>query len=213
MPAVQFQSNVRYRNELLLPLSLYPPIRVPAGVSARAPCFVSATEMHRLAPAKTIKVIAGLTTAEFSLRFANPALQWRQVRSGGALTRWQFQGGVVVLDVLISIYVAEGFQSYAQALAIILEHEFLHVQDEIEIVSRFMPTAALRDQYVQQYLCQGKEVDDSMYRQWFAGTGFQNWLHDGVWLPERNRREAVRDSGAEWESFRTRMDEFQRTPH
>src|SRR2546426_9186322 len=57
------------------------------------------------------------------------------------------------------------------------------------IVSRFMPTAALRDQYVQQYLCQGKEADDSMYRQWFASTGFQNWLHDGIWLPERNRRD------------------------
>jgi len=212
MPPVQFQPNVRYRNEVLLPLSSYPHIRVPPGVSARTPFFVSAAEMQRLAPAKTIKVIAGLTTAEFSLRFANSA-QWRQVRLGGALTRWQFQGGGVILDVLISVYVAQGFESYAQALAVILEHEFLHVQDDIDIVSRFMPTAALRDQYVQQYLCQGKEVDDSMYRQWFAGSGFQNWVRDSVWVPEHNKRGDIRDSGAEWETFRRRMDEFQRTSH
>jgi len=170
-------------------------------------------EMQRLAPAQTIKVIAGLTTAEFSLHFANPSLQWRQVRSGGALTRWQFQGGKVSLNVLISVYVAEGFQSYNQALAVILEHELLHVQDEIDIVSRFMPMAALRDQYVQRYLVEGREVDDPMYRRWFAGTGFQEWVHDSVWVPEHNRRGQMRDSGAEWESFRKRIDEFQRTSH
>jgi hypothetical protein len=170
-------------------------------------------EMQRLAPAQTIKVIAGLTTAEFSLRFANPSLQWRQVRSGGALTRWQFQGGKVSLNVLISVYVAEGFQSYNQALALILEHELLHVQDEIDIVSRFMPTAALRDQYVQRYLVEGRELDDPMYRRWFAGPGFQEWVHDSVWAPEHNRRGQIRDSGVEWESFRKRIDEFQRTSH
>src|SRR6266478_6958614 len=178
MANLGFEPTIRYRNDLLLPLQLYPPIRVPAGVSVRAPFFVSAAEMQRLAPAKTIKVIAGLTTAEFSLHFANPSLQWRQVRSGGALTRWQFQGGKVSLNVLISVYVAEGFQSYNQALAVILEHELLHVQDEIDIVSRFMPMAALRDQYVQRYLVEGREVDDPMYRRWFAGTGFQEWVHD-----------------------------------
>jgi hypothetical protein len=213
MPNLGFEPSIRYRNGLLLPLQLYPPIRVPAGVSVRAPFFISAMEMQRLAPAQTIKVIAGLTTAEFSLCFANPSLQWRQVRSGGALTRWQFQGGKVSLNVLISVYVAEGFQSYNQALAVILELELLHVQDEIDIVSRFMPMAALRDQYVQRYLVEGREVDDPMYRRWFAGTGFQEWVHDSVWAPEHNRRGQMRDSGAEWESFRKRIDEFQRTSH
>jgi hypothetical protein len=213
MPPVQFQSNVHYRNDIPLPLSSYPHIRVPPGVSARTPFFISADQMQRLAPARTIKVVAGLTTAEFSLRFATPAQQWRQVRSGGALARWQFQGGAVIFDVLITVYVADGFRPYPKSVAIILEHEFLHVQDDIDIISRFMTAAAPQDQYVQRYLCQGTEVDESMYRQWFAGAGFQNWVRDGVWLPERNRREATRDSGAEWANFRRRIDELQQASH
>ena len=221
MPAVRFQSNVRYSNDQL-PLNSYPHIRVPKEVSARAPSFVSAVEMQRLAPERgtSLAGAAGLTTAEFALRFADPAQQWRQVPSGGAPARWQFQGGAVIFDVLITVYVVEGF--HAKVVAVILEHEFLHVRDEIDIISRFMPTAAPRDEKVQQYLCQRKEVDESMYRYWFAagtgsnprGTGkFEAWVRDGVWLPEHNKRAKIRDSGPEWESFRNRIDDLMRNVH
>ncbi len=213
MPPFQFRPNVRYRNDQNLNVSSYGPIRVPGGVSARAPFFVSAVEMQRLAPANTIKVIAGLTTADFSLRFASPTQQWGQVRLGGPASRWQFQGGVVILDIVISVYVADGFKPFPKTVAVILEHEFLHVQDEIDIISRFMPRAALQDEYVQKYLTRGQDADESMYRRWFAGNGFQDWLRDGVWVPEHNKRAEARDSGAAWESYRKRIDELQRSPN
>jgi hypothetical protein len=221
MPAVRFQSNVLYANDPLQP-SKYPHIRVPKEVSAHAPVFVSAEQMQDLAPERgtSLAGAAGLTTAKFALRFADPTQQWRQVPSGGAPARWQFQGGAVIFEVLITVYVVKGFHD--KVVAVILEHEFLHVRDEIDIISRFMPTAAPRDEMVERYLCQRKEVDESMYRNWFAagtgsnprGTGdFEKWVRDGVWLPERNKRAKSRDSGPEWESFRNRIDELQRTLH
>lgn len=209
MPTVRFEPRVQYRNELLLPLGLYPPIRVPPGVSVRAPFFVSAQEMFRLAPSRTITVVGGLTKAEFSIRFPDSA-QWRQVRSGGAALRWQFQGGVVHLDVTLALYVAEGFQRDARVFATIMEHELLHVYDEIDLVTRYMPAQALNDQYTQRYLVQGREVDDSMFQRWFRGAGFEQWIRDGIWVPEHNRRAQVRDSGPEWVRYREKIDAIMR---
>lgn len=208
MPQFQFRPSVRYRNEQKLDSS-FGHIHVPQGVIARMPFFVSAEQMQRLAPANTIKVIAGLTVPEFSLKFSNPS-QWTQVRLGGSVTRWQFTGGPVILDILISVYVADGYQSLKKIAATILEHEFLHVQDEIDLITNFMPKAALKDEYVDKYLTRGQDVDESMYRRWFAGTSFSDWVRDGVWVPEHNKRADARDSGAQWDSYRRRIDELQR---
>jgi hypothetical protein len=119
------------------------------------------------------------------------------------------------LDVLISVYVAEGFKPFPKSVAVILEHEFLHVQDEIDIVSRFMPQAAQQDEYVKRYLTQAQPVDESMYRRWFgpSATGFRDWLHDGIWATEHNGRANARDSGGAWETYRQRIAELQRTPN
>jgi len=175
------------------------------------PFFVSAEQINKLAPANTIKVIAGLTVTEFSLKFTDRS-QWTQVRLGGPITRWQFTGGAVLLDILISVYVAEGFKSFKKTVATILEHEFLHVQDEIDVVTNFMPPAALEDEYVDKYLTRGQDLDDSMYNHWFiTGTGFSDLVRDGVWVPEHNKRADARDSGSQWESYRNRIDELQRS--
>lgn len=209
MPQFQFRPNVRYRNEQKLDGS-YGHIHVPSGVSARMPIFVSAEQMQELAPANTIKIIAGLTVTDFSLKFSNPS-QWTQVRLGNGVLLWQFTGGPVILDILISVYVAQGFNN--KTIALILEHEFLHVQDEIDIVSKFMPKAALKDQYVDKYLTRGQDLDDSMYQNWFKGTMFSKWVHDNVWVPEHDKRGEARDSGAQWNSYRQRIADLQRTSH
>jgi hypothetical protein len=210
MPDVQFQPRVSYRNELLLPLNLYPPIRVPPGITARAPIFVSAQEMQRLSPSQTIRVVAGLTHTQFSLRFVDLSKQWRQTRSGSAAARWQFQGGTVCLELSIAVYVAEGFQQDVRIFATIIEHELLHVYDEVDLVTRYAPAEVRRDQYVQRYLIEGREVDDSMFQRWFRGNGFEQWIRDGVWVPEHNRRATSRDSGPEWDSYRETIDRFMR---
>jgi hypothetical protein len=211
MPDVRFEPRVSYRNELLLPLNLYPAFRVPPGITVHAPIFVSAQQMQRLAPADTIKVVAGLTKTEFSLRFPDFVKQWRQVRSGSA-ARWQFQGGVVGLDAAITLYMAEGFQQDPRIFAMIMEHELLHVRDEVDLITRYAPAEARRDQYVQRYLIDGREVDDSMFQTWFRGKGFEQWIHDGIWAPEHNRRGRARDSGTEWDRYRENIDKFMRSP-
>lgn len=61
MPDVEFRANVTWRNDLLWPASLYG-ARVPAGLpetSVRAPLYVTAAEMQRLSPSRTIRVVAG----------------------------------------------------------------------------------------------------------------------------------------------------------
>jgi hypothetical protein len=210
MSALRFEPRVQYSNQLLLPLGLYPPIHVPPGMTVYAPIFVSAREMQRLAPSRTIRVVAGLTEVQFSLRFANFSHQWQQTRSGGSATRWQFQGGAVCLDLTVSLYVAEGFQQDARIFATIMEHELLHVYDEIDLVKRYMPAEAVRDQYVQRYLIERRVIDDSMFQHWFRSSGFEQWIRDGIWAPEHNRRGQVRDSGPEWNRYREKIDAFMR---
>ena len=212
MPDVEFRPNVTWRNDLLWPAALYG-ARVPHGLPetwVRAPLYVTAAEMQRLSPSSTIRVVAGLTTAEFSVRFADVQQQWRTVPGGGG-QRWQFQGGVVYWDLGMALYVVEGFRDFERILVTIMEHELLHVLDERGIVTDYMTAQARQDQYVRRYLLEGAPVDDAMFRNWFQGTGFQDWIKNGIWVPEHNRRATQRDSGPEWERYRERIDSLMRS--
>ena len=214
MPPFQFRPNVRYRNEQKLDGS-YGHIHVPSGVSARMPYFASAEKMNQIAAPRLndgVYTDFGLTDALFSVAFTNLAQQWVPVRLGGP-TRWQFTGGVIVLDILISVYVLDGFQRYKLVVGAILEHEFLHVLDAIDMVSKFVPKAALKDAYVENYLTKGQDLDDLTYRKFFAGPGFQDRLRNEVWNEENNRRIDARDKGAAAERYRQRVDELHRTSH
>ena len=212
MPDVEFRANVTWRNDLLWPASLYG-ARVPAGLpetSVRAPLYISAAEMQRLSPSRTIRVVAGLTVADFSVRFADMQQQWRTVAGSGG-PRWQFQGGIVYWDLAMSLYVAEGFRNYERVLVTIMEHELLHVLDERGIVTDYMAGQARQDEYVRRYLVEGAPVDDGMFRNWFRGDGFQTWIKNGIWAPEHNRRGEQRDSGPDWQRYRERIDSLMRT--
>jgi hypothetical protein len=211
MPDVQFKANIRWRNELLWPASLFG-ARVPQGLPetcVRAPLYVTAAEMQRLSPSRTIRVVAGLTTADFSVRFDDMQRQWPTV--SGASPRRQFQGGIVYWDLLMAVYVVEGFRDFEQIQTTIMEHELLHVADEIGIVKDYMAAQARQDDYVRRYLLEGQPVDESMFRTWFLGTGFQDWIKNGIWVPEHNRRAESRDSGPEWQRYRGRIDSLMRS--
>jgi len=93
-----------------------------------------------------------------------------------------------------------------------MEHELLHVRDEVDLITRYAPAEARRDQYVQRYLIDGREIDDSMFQNWFRGKGFEQWIHDGIWAPEHNSRGRARDSGSEWERYRENIDKLMRSP-
>ena len=221
-PVYNFRPRISFGNEL--PLSgVASGVRVPPDLpstNARAPHFIDPTTMvSMLQSADTshgrgIGVVHGLTVTEFAVTFANPAQQWRQVRTSAAMPFWQFQGGDVFFDITINVYVLEGDRPQAnddlsrQLFAIIMEHELLHVLDEIDIVSRWITPEACRDDKVLEFLTNAQPVDDSMFRHWFRGSGFSNWLKDGLWAPEHNRRKEVRDAPLEYARLQSRIEDI-----
>ena len=221
-PIYNFKPRIRFGNDLLLPASLYG-IRIPHGLSPSdvpAPNFVSPAVMVSMLHAPQshhrtgLGVTHGLTTADFAVSFPNIAQQWRQIRNGRSALFWQFYGGDVYLDVTITIYVLEGDRPQPnddlsrRLFAIIMEHELLHVLDEIDIVSRWMPTNVYRDDMVLKYLSNAEPVDNAMFHSWFKGNGFSNWLRGGFWAPEHARRGGVRDSPAQYALLQRQIDDL-----
>ncbi len=221
-PVYQFKPRISFGNDLLLPAAMYG-IRAPAGLSSTsvpAPNFIDPTTMVSLLRSASgghgrgLGVTHGLTTSEFAVTFANPAQQWRQVRTGAAVPSWQFQGGDVFFDTTITVYVLEGDRPQPgddlsrQLFAIIMEHELLHVLDEIDIVSRWMADEAYKDEKVLRYLSNAQPVDNAMFQSWFRGSGFSNWLKDGLWAPEHNRRGSVRDAAHQYAALQRRIDDI-----
>jgi hypothetical protein len=221
-PVYQFRPRISFGNDAMMAPGAHG-VRVPQGLSAtsvREPTFVDPATMVSLLRSSgsghgsRLGVVHGLTRAEFAVTFPNPSQQWRQVRSSAAFPPWQFQGGDVLLDTKVTVYVLEGDRPQPdddltrQIFAIIFEHELLHVLDEIDIVTRWMAAEACKDDKVLKYLTNAQPVDDAMFRSWFRGDGFSNWLRDGLWAPEHNRRKDIRDAAHEYAALQTRIDDL-----
>lgn len=221
-PVYEFKPRISFGNDLLLPAAMYG-IRVPPGLpstSVPAPNFIDPTTMVSLLRSgdgghgPSLGVTHGLTRTEFAVTFPNPARQWRQVRTSAAVPSWQFQGGDVFFDTTITVYVLEGDRPQTnddlsrQLFAIIMEHELLHVLDEIDIVSRWMAPEASKDDKVLKYLSNAEPVDNAMFQSWFRGNGFSNWLKDGLWAPEHNRRGSIRDDPLQYAALQRQIDDI-----
>jgi len=213
MPAVQFRTRVVWRNTQIWPASSRR-FRVPRAIGAndvRVPIYVSANQMQRLAPSRTIAVVAGLTEADVAWRFDDIRRQWQQLPPApGTAPRWQFQGGVVHLELSLALYVAEGFRRFPQILSTIMEHELLHVVDELQVLSQELVAAAQRNPTVRRYLTEGTPMLDRQYQSWVPGDRFTVVLREEIWAPLHNRRARARDSGPGWEAYRRRIDELMR---
>jgi hypothetical protein len=231
MPAVQFQARVSHFDKELVRAGEWSGIRYPPGLSkAPVPEWISVEAMKKLQgpsmKAHTgLSGAFGLTDAVFSLSFANFKQQWRQISSRNPIF-WQFQGGVIYLDLTITVYLDAGWRPHAksskeatQIARLMMEHELLHVKDEIDIVTNYMPVQAPKDKYVHDYLMQGKQVDHGMFMHWFYasdplhGSHFEKWVHDSVWLPEHEKRIQKRDSGPDWVRCRQSVDALLRSAH
>jgi hypothetical protein len=218
----QFKPRISFTNDQRLSAAMYG-VRIPSGLpstSAPAPNFVDPTTMVSLLRSASgghgrgLGVTHGLTTTEFSVTFPNPAQQWRQVTTGNAVPRWQFQGGDVFFDTTITVYVLEGDRPQPhddlsrRLFAIIMEHELLHVLDEIDIVSRWMAPEANRDEKVLKYLSNAEPVDNAMFQSWFRGSGFSDWLKNGPWVAEHNRRGGARDAAHQYAALQRQIDDI-----
>lgn len=217
-PVYQFTPRITFGNGVT-PAATYG-LKVPPGLpstSVPAPDFVDPAKMVSLRSQAVgghgtgLGVVHGLTVTEFAVTFPK-ATQWRQV--GTKFPSWQFQGGDVFFEAKIRVYVLEGDRPQAdddltrQLFAIIMEHELLHVLDEIDIVTRWMPPEAYKDDKVLKYLSNAAPVDDGMYKSWFKGDGFSNWLKDGLWVPEHNRRGTIRDASSQYAALQRQIDDI-----
>lgn len=222
-PVWAFKPNISFENESGLPAD---DIKVPPGLSSSGvpgPTYVTPTRMVELlrqgsssAAGHNLGIVHGLTTAELSVRFADFSRQWVQVSTGVPGRFWQFRGGDIYLDLSISVYVLEGDRPASndpissQIFKIIMQHELLHVADEVDLVTQWMPSEAYRDHMVEKYLSNAQTVDDSMLQSWFRGDRFEDWLRTGIWSAEHNRRAGIRDTPKEYAALQDQINALRR---
>jgi hypothetical protein len=196
--AVQYVSRVDYLNPLLLPLELYPRIRIEPGVDVRFPAIIPTERMIELsrnsaAPGGALGTVGGLTEAYFYIEFSDFRSQWRLVRIAGARESfWQFQGGVITLAVGIKIFVRDTYDPGKDAttlaiFALILEHELHHVFDEIDLIKQDMPSQARSHPVFLRWLHRQEPVPPNDFNRLFNGYSAPRLITDDVWsrLDER----------------------------
>jgi len=197
MADLRFQEQVTYGKSTPVDIHFAASHCVSSSVAQQFVYFVSKPELQ--AKAQSAGGIAGLTVGDFSLAFEDFASQWRCV-SQGAIKTWVFQGGAVVLKSLVKIYVDDRFRTRTDLLDLIMEHEFLHVADEIEVLRKDVPARLRDDSIVRQHLIQKMPVDSAMFENWFKTSKFQEYV-EPVWAEEHNRRGRRRDSGMEYARY------------
>jgi hypothetical protein len=191
--SVQYLSRVEYLNPLLVPLDLYPRIRVEPGVSVYFPAMISTERMIELSrnttgQGGTLGTVGGLTEAYFYIAFPDFRAQWRPVKVAGARdVSWQFQGGVVTLAVAIKVFVRDAYDPGKDStnlaiFALIMEHELHHVFDEIELVRQDMPSHARTHPTFQRWLDRQEPVPSSDFNRLFSGYSAPRLFSDDIWL-------------------------------
>jgi hypothetical protein len=203
-----FKERISYCNQLLFPLGLYPAFQVPAGVTVPAPFIVTRSVMDRLArpSGRSISTTAGYVRPTFHMRFANFTAQWR--RLSGQPARRQFTGGTVYLDLTLAVYVQQRY-SADDVITIILEHEMLHVADEIDIVKNYLPREFQNEAMINNYLIQKQPLLERTFQHYFVPRSgqpsrLQELVHN-IWAAEHNRRGNRRDSDAEYHRYNRRV--------
>jgi len=201
----QFVPRVTFETAKRLAFADYG-ITLPPGLAAAEvpePAFVSKQKIESLLHSGS-KIVAGLVTAKFSLAFSSLVSQWKQIPQKTGPCKWQFQGGDVFLQSLIGVYLLEERKPQASdsrsksIFRLIMDHELEHVADDIDIIKKWLPAFALKDDMVERYLGQGQLMDDGMFQQFIKGPKLQAWL-EAPWQEERNKRKSKRDSPQEYD--------------
>jgi len=197
MADLHFQAQVTYGKKTSVDIYFAASHCVSSSVAEQFVYFVSKPQLQALA--HTAGGVAGLTVADFSLEFPDFVTQWSSAGSSGTKA-WRFQGGPLLLKSLVKIYVDDRARGRSEVLDVIMEHEFLHVADEIEVLRNDVPAKLREDSIVRQYLIDKKPVDDTMFQNWFKTSKFQEYVQP-VWAEEHNRRGKKRDSGMEYARY------------
>lgn len=174
-----FTTRVVYQNVDALPSELRRGVTVPAGVEARAPIFRTLAQIVLVQQDRGRRFnypnagdlshfAVGYTDTNLAVTFADLAGSWRL---DGDI--WRFCGGEIVLTCTIGVYVDERAKPRARrrCLEMILTHELLHVRDEIDIVTNWLPRAALGDAFIRSNLSPQARVPAQHFDSRIRGTG------------------------------------------
>ena len=172
------------------------------------PKFVSDSEMLHLKNSSQIKTgkatrTGGLVKTEFALEFDELSRQWKSEKSG-ARNMMRFQGGVVHLQITIGVYLLHRFKpkkgnpDSEDLFSVIMEHELIHVADDIDIVSNWLPPRVRQDRQVIANLDYLNPIVERSYNHWIKKRKLEQWILKGPWAQERNRRQQLRDSKEEY---------------
>ncbi len=197
MANLRFTASVHHEGQIMVPVSYYPALLVPPGVPVYEPSAISFARMSQLAPDK-FPAPAGLTVATGEL---SAKLQGTWKPSGTRPVTWQWQGGALQFDVTVAVYIIDKYRPVEKLFELILSHELMHVQDDIDIVTQYLPQELQKDPYVKKYLIDQAALDDAMYRNWFCTDKLQQYLRE-IWAAERNLRGHQRDSGTLYERYK-----------
>ena len=102
---------------------------------------------------------AGLTVS--SIEVEAPGVTRAPKTGDKAETEWMFTGGDITLNIRIGIYIIDKFVTVQQLFKVIMDHEYLHVRDDLTLA---------------QGISKKLEADDSIKR-WLSGywwTGFRS---------------------------------------
>lgn len=209
-------------------------VSVPQSVDAsnvRYPNFVDVAEMQRLRPdrggsaGENLTIVGGLVTGKPTIVFADAAKQWRKSPLHPSAAQdhgpWNFEftGGDVFLDLELSLYIAERFRYdrkdplSVQIFARIYEHELLHVLDDIDIATRWLPPHLQSEPTVAAYLVKGEPFiygrpGDTDVERTFAEF-IAKIIIDSIynfWVVEQIRRGELRDAPDKYKIVQDKVD-------
>jgi hypothetical protein len=205
MSTTQFEGRARFARSLRRPIADYTKRSFGQEELASIPQFVSPKEMGLLLNTDGVSGkhgsgtsrVHGLTVTTFSVEFENAKSQWRQTAGS---KQWEFTGGKIFLVVEMEIYVLDWYKKRPDLVKKIMDHELLHVKDEIEIATKFMPSRMPKQDMFKKYLIDRTPVDDAMYRNFFLTDKLGDYVVD-VWATEHNSKGSFRDSGKAYAEY------------
>ena len=221
MPAFTFKPIIRHGQRDTLAYSRYG-IVPPRGLGQhdiRVPTYITPTEMvAKLRPLATqsagLGVVHGLTVPDVSISFSNLSQQWLQRDEGRGRRLWVFQGGDILLNLDLNVFVLQGERpvprdrASERIFALIIGHELEHVADEIDIIRTWLPEQLAGVSFIRRDLSEGAPVDEGTFRRWYAGLELQNFVRNSLWAAEHNRRGALRDTPTHYSSLSAAINDI-----
>ena len=211
-----FTSKVVNISKMNLDLAAYPRLVPPVGMTPIwEPKILPHADLQIRAGGTSVTSVGsgvnGLTEPAFSVSFESPRTQWAKDQSG----MWQFQGGNVVvrLDLLILVtdkYEGESYRN--DVVALIMTHELKHWQDNVDIVTTWLPPKLKTHADIKRLLIddgkgQPARLSQAEYDKWFTqvnpeteGTKWEDAIID-TYIAERDRRDQRRDSSNEYQTY------------